>query len=324
MPISAAELNALAARAGLDLAGVTPAAPLEDFARYESWLAQGHAAGLAYLADHRAALRHDPRTLLASAQTVLAAGVLYNTPHAAGGPISRYAWGAGDYHDAVRGKLEHLAELLQQITGPFEYRVCVDTAPLLERSLARQAGLGWIGKNTCLINQPLGSWFFLGEILLSLPIGTFAEPGTPPPDRCGSCRRCLDACPTGALPPTGGLDSNLCISYWTIEARHAPPEALRAATGHHVFGCDICQDVCPWNRRAPVSSDPAFQPVNASPDLAELAALTPEQFRQAYRRTPLWRTKHRGLLRNAAIAMGNAAEPRFRPLLETLQQHEDP
>lgn len=227
------------------------------------------------------------------------------------GRVSRYAWGAGDYHDVFRKSLEKLALRLRSIWGDFEYRVCVDTAPLLERSLARAAGLGWIGKNTCLINEPAGSWFFLGEILISVELPA----GSPPPDRCGSCTRCIDACPTQALVPVMGnsgpqwqLDARRCISTLTIEQKGATPEATRAGTGPHLFGCDICQEVCPWNRRAPVTDEPAFQPLHARLDLAAMAALTPEEFRAQFRSTPLWRSKFEGWMRNVATVMGNSGD----------------
>ena len=179
----------------------------------------------------------------------------------------------------------------------------MDTAPLLERSYARQAGLGWIGRNTCLINEPLGSWFFLGELVTTLEL----EADQPPPDRCGTCTRCIDACPTQALVPDGDawtLDSRRCISYLNIELRGPIPEEQRAWLGSRVFGCDICQEVCPWNARAPETSDPAFQAVyDPAPPLRELAALSPEQFRERFRETPVMRAKYEGLLRNVAAAM---------------------
>ena len=207
--------------------------------------------------------------------------------------------------------------------GLFEYKLCVDTAPLLERSLARAAGLGWIGHNTCLINEPLGSWFFLGEILVSLDLA----PDTPPPDRCGTCRACINACPTQALVPVPNgrfqLDARLCISTWTIEQKGALPDQQRDQSGNHLFGCDICQDVCPWNRRAPLTTEPGFQPIHADPGLAALAALTPDDFRARFRRTPLWRTKHAGLLRNVATAMGNSGDPGYLPDLQQLVTHTD-
>ena len=204
----------LAAACGFELAGATPAGPIGDFARYQSWVEAGHAGRMSYLTDHRAALREDPRSLLPNARSVIAVGKLYQTdspdsteltPEQAW--ISRYAWGQ-DYHDVLRRGLERLRDLLHEETGEvFESRLGVDTAPLLERSLARQSGLGWVGKNTCLIHEATGSWYFLGEMLTSLEI----EPGTPPPDRCGTCTRCIDACPTSALTPYE-LDARRCIS----------------------------------------------------------------------------------------------------------------
>jgi epoxyqueuosine reductase len=183
--------------------------------------------------------------------------------------------------------------------------------------------LGWIGKNTCLIHQQSGSWFFLGELLVSLAIA----PDAPPPDRCGTCRRCIDACPTSAIVPGGAgytLDSRLCISYFTIEQRGAVAEEVRGAMGGHVFGCDICQDVCPWNRRAPVTGDSAFSPRHFAPPLMELAELTEERFREMFRGTPVTRARYSGFLRNVAIAMGNRGLPEFRAPLEKLAASKDP
>ena len=313
-----------AARAnGFHLAGIAPASPQIDFRLYEQWVSSDMAGPMAYLADHRATLRQDPRSLLPSARSVLCLGLLYNTPGPSHHSVSRYAWGAADYHDTLRSALQRLVDQLLIAWGPFEYKLCVDTAPLLERSLARAAGLGWIGRNTCLINEPLGSWFFLGEILISLEI----PPDTPPPDRCGTCRACIDACPTQALVPSPDgrfqLDARLCISTWTIEQKGALPEERRAQSGNHLFGCDICQDVCPWNRRAPLTTEPGFQPVSANPGLAELAALTPDDFRDRFRHTPLWRTKHAGLLRNVATAMGNSGDSGYLPDLQQLARHDD-
>jgi epoxyqueuosine reductase len=245
-------------------------------------------------------------------------GLLYNTPGPERHSVSRYAWGKADYHDLLRASLQWLVQELLRAWGRFEYRIAVDTAPLLERSLARQAGLGWIGRNTCLINEPLGSWFFLGEILVSVEL----PPDSPPADRCGTCRRCIDACPTAALAPASGglarLDARRCISTWTIEQRGALTEAQRAESGGLLFGCDICQEVCPWNRRAPYTLEPGFQPLHADPDLAELSGLTPEDFRDRFRRTPLWRTKYAGLLRNAATVMGNSGDRSYIPALRRL------
>jgi epoxyqueuosine reductase len=314
---------AAARRAGFPLAGVAPAAPVEDFPIYQQWVADGLAGPLGYLADRRAALRADPRHLLPSARSVLCVGLLYNSRGPARHSVSRYAWGAGDYHDVLRALLQSVVDEMKAELGAFDHRICVDTAPLLERSLARRAGLGWIGRNTCLINQPLGSWFFLGEVLISLEM----PPDAPPPDRCGTCRRCIDACPTQALVPAGNgryrLDARLCISTWTIEQRGPLPPEARAASGRLLFGCDICQEVCPWNRRAPFTLMPEFQPLHPDPDLAELASLTPGQFRARFRRTPLWRARYSGLLRNAATAMGNSGDPSYLPALRRLASLED-
>ena len=276
-----------------------------------------------YLSGTRAELRSDPRRLLPSARSVISLGMPYYT----GGPetatVSRYAWGQVDYHDLIGDRLRALASDLQLEWGPFDWKPCVDTSPLLERSWARLAGLGWIGHNTCLINQLQGSWFFLAELLVSLEL----EPDAPPPDRCGSCRRCIDACPTGALKPSSDgrytLDARLCISTWTIEQRGTLPEPARQACGDHLFGCDICQQVCPWNRRAPVSPEEAFVHFNSSPDLAEIAYLTDEAFRQRYRRTALWRTRRAGLQRNAATVMGNSADRAYIQPLRHLAQSAD-
>jgi epoxyqueuosine reductase len=284
---------------------------------------------MGYLGDYRADVRADPRQLLPSARSIICVGKLYQTPggtqadYPQHGWIARYAQGE-DYHRVMADGLEQMASLLREEAGPHEYRVAVDTLPLLERSYAHAAGLGWIGKNTCLINQASGSWYLLGELLTSLDL----EPGSPAPDRCGSCTRCIDACPTAALIPDGQgryvLDAQRCISYVTIEKRGEIPADLRPGLGHHVFGCDICQDVCPWNRRAPETTDPRFTPRPAAqaPDLEQLAAFSPQEFHQWFGETPVTRSRYNGFLRNVAVAMGNAGEPRFRPHLERLARHE--
>ena len=316
----AEQVKKLARECGFELAGMTPAEPLtEDSQRYLDWVDRGMAGAMGYLTDRRATLRTDPKLLLPNARTIISVGKLYNGPeprsievdHQDRGWVSRYAWGA-DYHDVVHAGLEGLVEKL----GPsHEYKICVDTAPLLERSYARQAGLGWIGKNTCLINQEIGSFVFLGEILTSLEL----EPDSPPADRCGTCRRCVDACPTQAIAPQGyEVDARRCIPYFTIELRGSVPEYMRSGIGQHVFGCDICQDVCPWNRRAPVSAEPLFEPDHFAPSLDELARLTEDEFRQNFRTSPILRAKHKGFLRNVAIAMGNSKLEKFRGPLERL------
>jgi epoxyqueuosine reductase len=299
----------LARECGFELAGVAAALPAGDRTRYYDWVAAGHAGEMRYLTDHRAEVRDDPRNLLPSAKSIICVGKLYETPfpHTTEfhdperGWISRYAWG-DDYHDVLRRGLRQLDSRLRERHPEMESRICVDTAPLLERSYARLAGLGWIGKNTCLINQQQGSWFFLGELLVSVEIA----PDVPPPDRCGTCTRCIDACPTDAIPAGGGLDATKCISYFTIELRGPMPED--AGIGEHIFGCDICQDVCPWNGRAPVTSDPAFAPRHFAPRLDEMAALTEEQFREMFRGTPVTRARYEGFLRNVARASGGSGD----------------
>ena len=323
--MTSAEIRELARECGFELAGVATAEPVDEWEWYREWAAAGYAGEMRYLIDHRADVRGDPRNLLPSARSVICVGKLYQTAwplttqfnEAGRAWISRYAWG-DDYHTELRRGLEQLDRLLRgRCEVPFESRICVDTAPLLERSYARLAGLGWIGKNTCLINQQSGSWFFLGELLVSLAM----EPDSPPPDRCGTCSRCIDACPTKAIVPGPlghTIDSGLCISYFTIELRGPVPPEQRAAVGSHVFGCDICQDVCPWNRKAPATSDRAFAPRDFAPPLERLAAITPDEFRAMFRGTPIVRAKYAGFLRNVAIAMGNQRDPRFRAPLEKL------
>lgn len=324
--MTSSSVKTLARECGFELAGVAAAGPTLDFDRYASWLDAGMAGEMSYLKGRRMEIRRDPRMLLPSARSIICVGKLYNRPEPRTNDftdperawISRYAWG-DDYHDIVREGLGRLAGLL----GSHEWKICVDTSPLLERSWARAAGLGWIGRNTCLINEPLGSWFFLGELLTSLEI----PPDRPPPDRCGSCTACIQACPTNALVSVGGsyrLDSRLCISYLTIEHRGPFPEKIRSGTSRHVFGCDICQDVCPWNNRAPATADPSFAPRHLAPPLERLAALEEADFRAMFVHSPVLRPKYSGFLRNVATAMGNSGIARFRQPLEKLAAHSDP
>ena len=313
--MTADEIRSLARECGFELAGIARAEPLaEDGRRYLDWVARGMAGAMGYLTDRRATIRTDPKQLLPAARSIICVGKLYNTSQPGqsnGGCISRYAWGS-DYHDVVRRGLENL---VAKLPAGHDYKICVDTAPLLERSYARQAGLGWIGKNTCLINQDQGSWFFLGEILTTLDIA----PDSPPPDRCGTCTRCIDACPTQAIAPEGyELDARRCISYFTIELHGPVPEDMRSGIGQNIFGCDICQDVCPWNRDAPITGEPAFEPRRAAPSLDQLASITADDFTETFRASPIRRAKHAGFLRNVAIAMGNSRNEEFREPLETL------
>jgi epoxyqueuosine reductase len=327
-------IQELARECGFELAGVAPAISLPEAHYYGHWVAAGFAGEMKYLTDHRADVRHDPRQLVSTAQSVICVAKLYNGPEPYSTQlndrelawISRYAWGE-DYHDVLRRGLERLAgKIGEHVRGPFDWKVCVDTAPLLERAYARRAGLGWIGKNTCLINQDMGSWFFLGELLVSLAI----EPGTPPPDRCGTCTQCIEACPTTAIVPAGApggpawaVDSRLCIAYFTIELHGAIPVEARARMDNHVFGCDICQDVCPWNHRAPVTAEPAFWSKHFAPDLEKLAEISEEEFRDIFRASPVKRARYSGFMRNVAVAMGNQREERFRRPLDKMAQSSD-
>jgi epoxyqueuosine reductase len=319
---------------GFDLAGIASAEPVGDYARFREWVSQGRAGEMTYLTDHRADLRRDPHALLPGVKTVLCVGKVYSAVGSAEslsmqgtgrGWISRYAWGR-DYHEALREALGHVVERLRASTDiPFESRICVDTAPLLERSYARMAGLGWIGRNTCLINEQHGSWLFLGELLLTTELAA----DKPAPDRCGTCRRCIDACPTDALVPkddgTWALDARLCISYFTIEKRGPIPAEYHSSLGHHVFGCDICQEVCPWNGKAGRHNAPHEPPEDTvvGPELAQLADMTQDEFRRVFRHTPVSRAKYGGFLRNVAIAMGNSGRREFLEPLERLCTHPD-
>jgi epoxyqueuosine reductase len=327
----------LALEAGFELAGITPAVPSSDAGAFFEWIGAGMAGEMRYLTDHRAEIRNEPRKLLPSAKSILCVGQWYGgndsltseTCSPDQGWIARYARGP-DYHVVMREKLEALVVRLKQELGSFDHKICVDTAPLLERSYARTAGLGWIGKNTCLINQEQGSWFLLGEVLLSLEL----ENDHAPPDRCGSCTRCIDACPTTAIVPGRNgwqLDSRKCISYFTIELRDSVPDEHRKSIGPHVFGCDICQDVCPWNNRRNKGpgtmggcvASKEHDHSDASPPLSELANLSRDEFRARFRGTALERVKYSGFLRNVAVAMGNSGLQKFREPLEQLARSED-
>ncbi len=334
-PVTSSEVKALARGLGFELVGVAPAEPTPESLFYPEWLQHGYHGAMGYLEGRRGEMRGDPRTLLKTARSILCVGQLYNTdfPYSdqqaapEKGWVARYAWGE-DYHRTLKDKLYELVAALRERAGEFRFKVCVDTSPLLERAYAHRAGLGWIGKNTCLINEGVGSWVFLGEILLSLEL----EPDAPAPFRCGSCTRCIDACPTDALIPieaAGGpshaLDSRRCISYQTIELRGPIPEADREGVGRHIFGCDICQDVCPWNRpaRAALTQVAAYQPAHAEPDLAELAALSEEEFNTRFTDSPIERTRYQGFLRNVCVAMGNSGLERFRAPLARLAANPD-
>ena len=296
-----------ARRLGFELAGACPAVEPPGISRFGEWLSLGYAGEMSYLANREAAYRH-PSHVLDGARSVLMLAMHYRTrepqPARPGyGQVSRYAWGA-DYHDLIRGRLNELSAWLERERPGAVARGVVDTAPLLEREFAQLAGLGWIGKNSLLINKWTGSWFFLAALVTDEEL-QYDSPHEA--DHCGTCRACLDACPTGALVAPGVLDARRCVSYLTIELRSDIPAELRPGVGDWLYGCDICQEVCPWNSKAPLSSEPAFDPSpgQESLELAPLFSLDDEAFRRRFRRSPLWRAKRRGLLRNAAIVLGN-------------------
>jgi epoxyqueuosine reductase len=322
--------------AGFELAGVAPVHEFDELDRFREWIAAGRAGEMKYLEardDSGSLKRASLRSTLPWVRSVIVCAINYNTAHPYStqvahperGWIARYAWGHEDYHEAVMSRLRvvesQLHQAIPESKPALQTRCYVDTGPIVERVYAKYAGVGWIGKNTCILNQKLGSWLFLGVILTSLEL----EPDLPAPDRCGTCTRCIDACPTHALVAPYQLDSNLCISYLTIEKRGAIPEDLRAGMGRHVFGCDICQDVCPWNRKAPAGITSEFQPRPGlvNPALDWLAEMTNEEFRETFRGSAVRRAKRSGLRRNAVIAMGNSGDRRFGPLLEKLKSDED-
>ena len=312
-------IKSFACEAGFDLCGIAPVQDFPELARFQQWIADGHAGEMKYLEsrDESGQLRRASLNLVFPwARSVVVCAVNYNTAHAystqvhdpARGWISRYAWSREDYHETVLRRLREVESNIKELSAPnqIETRSYVDTGPVVERVYAKYAGIGWLGKNTCLINQKIGSWLFLGVIITSLEL----MPDLPAPDRCGTCTRCIDACPTNAFVGPHQLDSNKCIAYLTIEKRGAIPEELREGIGHQVFGCDICQDVCPWNRKAPATDKPEFQPREGfiNPALVWLAEISEEEFRQVFRGSPLKRAKRDGLRRNALIAIGNGGD----------------
>lgn len=306
------ELKRQARKLGFSLCGVCPAVAPPGAARLDEWLAAGYAGQMHYLADRREAYG-DPNRVLDGVRSIVMLAMNYRTaepeaPVAGQGRVSRYAWGDVDYHDLIREQLDQLARFLSDRVTEARVRGVVDTAPLLEREFAQLAGLGWIGKNTLVLNRDEGSWFFLAALLTDIELVYDAPHET---DHCGTCRACLDACPTDAFPQPYVLDASRCISYLTIELRDTVPANLRPGIGEWVFGCDVCQDVCPWNSRAPVSPQVEFEPrADSNPlGLIELFELDEVAFRERFRHTPLWRPRRRGLLRNAAIVLGNRLTP---------------
>ncbi|HEX4130526.1 MAG TPA: tRNA epoxyqueuosine(34) reductase QueG [Pirellulales bacterium] len=311
-------LKGEARQLGFRLTGACPAVSTPGLAKFHDWLAAGHAGTMDYLPAREQAYQH-PEHVLAGVRSLLMLGFPYRTAEPAmvapgQGRVSRYAWGT-DYHHLVRDRLHRLADELREWSPGALARGAIDTAPLLERDFARLAGLGWVGKNTLLLNREEGSWFFLAALLTDVELEYDAPHAA---DHCGTCRACLDACPTNAFPAPYVLDARRCISYLTIELRGQVPEPLRAGIGEWVFGCDICQEVCPWNRKAPAADEPRLEPAaGMNPlELCELFALDEQAFRQRFRHSPLARPRREGLLRNAAIVLGNQRAPEALAALE--------
>lgn len=305
---------------GFLLVGVTSPEPPQHFDVFSRWLEAGRHGEMGYLAGERSLERRaDPRQILPECQSILSLAAPYPSPGDPGqvapgrGKVAAYAWG-DDYHDVLPGLLKALVEYIEAEAGhPVPNRWYTDTGPVLERDLAQRAGLGWIGKNTMLINPKRGSYFLLAEILLGIEL----EPDPPfTLDGCGSCTRCLDACPTGCILPDRTIDANRCISYLTIELKGSIPEDLRPQVGEWVFGCDVCQQVCPWNRRfagpsteASLAGERVLSPRSnvPAPDLVEEIRLTAEEFNQKFKKSPVKRAKRRGYLRSVAVALANCA-----------------
>ncbi|MGC2636545.1 MAG: tRNA epoxyqueuosine(34) reductase QueG [Acidobacteriaceae bacterium] len=327
----------------------------EERARFTAWVDEGRAGEMEYLQrrdDAGALLRSSVRVALPWARSVIVCAANYNAaqprstdpaPQDAGW-IARYAWSSkaataqdgsvearpSDYHKVLKRRLESLRERLVDAVGSFESRCFVDTGPVVERVYARYAGIGWTGKNTCILSEKLGSWIFLGVIVTSLEFSAQTDATSVPallaPDRCGSCTRCIDACPTQALTGPRQMDATRCISYLTIEKRGSIPEELRSLMGRQVFGCDICQDVCPWNRRAPIAADPelAPRPALVNPALAGLAEMDEATWESWFNGSPVRRAQYSGFRRNLAIAMGNSGQQEFRATLRAWAEEADP
>lgn len=327
-------LQTEAERLGFVLSGIAPLRPPPNYDVYRGWVRAGRHASMAYLASERALERRaQPALILPQAAAILVVALPYFNPQAAPegpagealGRVAAYAWG-GDYHEIIPPRLDQLLAALEAYLGrPVLARRYTDTGPILERDFAQQAGLGWAGKNTCLIDPRRGSYFLLGESLLDVPL----EPDTPfRADHCGSCRRCIDACPTGCILPDRTIDSARCISYLTIENKGPIPAGLRPKMGEWVFGCDICQMVCPWNMRfAPAAGDTALapRPEVPRPVLRSELRLTPQAFNRKFRGSPVQRARRRGYLRNVAVALGNQPDPAaISDLSESLSSEPEP
>ena len=324
------QIKVQAQKLGFELVGILPVEPSQMIGRYEQWLKDGHAGEMEYLEKHLP-LKRDPRQILPEAQSIIALAINYYTldppkslaEDPSRGQISRYAWGT-DYHRLIRSKLDQLATFIQKTAEEkVKTRVYVDTAPVLEREYAERAGIGWIAKNTNVIHWRAGSWFFLGGILVSTKLDTdvLSLRGS-----CGTCTRCIEACPTDAILAPNILDSRLCISYLTIELKGSIPHKLRPQMDNLIFGCDICQEVCPWNSKAVPTKEHDFYPRkgNLAPTLLSLINMTQAQFSKRFRNSPIKRAKRRGFLRNVAVALGNWKDRAAVPALKQALNDDEP
>lgn len=300
---------------GFDLVGVSPVGDYPESQYFKQWIANGYHAGMEYMARN-ADRREDVRNIVPGASSVISCALNYNSdkPYSTDmndpsrGWISRYAW-SDDYHYRVKEMIEELKSYIFDISeNELDSRAYVDTGPVLERSYAKYAGIGWSGKNSCIINQQIGSWLFLAEVITDIEL----DYDYPVADRCGTCTRCLDACPTDALREPYILDSNRCISYLTIENKGEIPVDKREGIGNNIFGCDICQDVCPWNRRAPEGDNDSYpRDEFYAPKLENMLVRNNEEFKDIFRKSPLKRAKRKGLLRNVLVAIGNSGDSSF-------------
>jgi epoxyqueuosine reductase len=314
---------------GFDLVSISPVVDFPENQYYKEWLSKGYAGEMSYL-SRNSDKRVEINKVLPGAKSIICCGLNYNTdlPYSAElsnknrGWISRYAW-ADDYHDTLGEMLKQLTEYLDTIiTEPYSSKYYVDTGPVLEKVVSKYAGIGWIGKNTCLINQDLGSWLFLGEIILDLEL----EYDSTVPDRCGSCTKCIESCPTDAIVDPYVLDAKKCISYLTIELKGVIPGDFRESMENIIYGCDICQDVCPWNKKALVTDNKHFMPRDNlfNPLLSEIAELTFEEFNKTFKNSPIKRTKRKGMLRNIMIAIGNSSNRQLLPYVISALSNDEP
>jgi len=316
-------------RLGFDLIGVAPVGDYPESQYYKKWLNKGYEATMSYMSKNPGR-REDVRNIMPGAKSVISCALNYNSdyPYSVSqkdrnkGWIARYAWG-DDYHGIVNEKLNTLKSfIIENIEDEFNSKVYVDTGPVLERMYGKYSGVGWVGKNTCIINQEMGSWLFLGEIITNLELDYDSQV----PDRCGTCTECIDRCPTNAIREPYVLDSSSCISYFTIENKGEIPDKYREAIGNNVFGCDICQDVCPWNINANNETDDAFLPREGlfQPDLGYLLGLEQEEFSSIFKNSPIKRAKRKGIIRNVLVAIGNSGSSEYVDLVYNLLDDIDP